>query len=249
VGYTYDLVRDWLEVEGHSYRLSLEWTQRGVESWLVRNLAGASFKPKRAAHARLIEQRTRLTHALGAKALWQGYEQPGAVRTAGEVRTSARMGNFFSWIAAQRKPDVIVEFGTAFGTSGMYWLSGLESARTGKLFTFEPNTEWAAIARGNLSAVSSRYVLTEGIFEERVGAVLGDAPVIDIAFIDAIHTTEFVMRQFEVVSQRLEPGGLMLFDDVDFSDDMADCWKRLAQDGRAVASVTVAGHVGILEMQ
>lgn len=249
MGYTYDLVRDWLEVEGHSYRLALEWTERGAGSWLARNLAGASFKPQRAAHARLIERRTRHTQKLGAKALWQGYAQPGVARTAEDVRTSARMGNFFSWLAARRKPGVIVEFGTAFGTSGMYWLSGLESANSGKLYTFEPNSEWAAIARENLGAISTRFELTEGTFEDRVSTVLGDVPVIDIAFIDAIHTAEFVMRQFDLVLQRLKPGGLMLFDDVDFSEDMAACWKGLAQDRRAVASVTVAGHVGILEMK
>ncbi len=143
----------------------------------------------------------------------------------------------------------MVEFGTAFGTSGMYWLSGLESVRCGKLFTFEPNREWASIARENLRAISSRFELTEGTFEDNAQAKLGDGPSIDIAFIDAIHTSAFVLPQFELVLQHLKSGGLVLFDDIDFSDDMADCWRRVAQGSGATASVAVAGHVGLLEVK
>ena len=246
--YTVNRIRDFLEIKGYSYRLSLDWVKREPSSWLASNLPAESFKPRRAAHARRIEARTAATQRLGAKPLWPGYGQDGAVRTANEVRTSARMGCLFTWLVLRRKPSVVVEFGTAFGTSGMYWLSGLETTRSGKLFTFEPNREWATIARENLIAISQRFDLTEGTFEDNVQAKLGDGQVIDVAFIDAIHTSAIVLPQFELVLRRLKPGGLVLFDDIDFSEDMADCWLRLAKDTRVGASVAVAGHVGIVEM-
>ena len=131
----------------------------------------------------------------------------------------------------------------------MYWLSGLESTRSGKLLTFEPNREWAAIARENLRAISNSFELTEGTFEDNVQAALGDRRILDIAFIDAIHTSAFVLPQFELVLQRLKPGGLVLFDDIDFSDDMGDCWRQIAQDRRVCASVALADHVGLVEMR
>ena len=131
----------------------------------------------------------------------------------------------------------------------MYWLTGLEANGAGKLFTFEPHRDWAAIARENLRSIGTRFELIEGTFEEKVGSILGDGPSIDIAFIDAIHTSEFVLPQFEQVVQRLKPGGLVLFDDIDFSDDMADCWRGLAHDDRVLSSVAVAGHVGIVEIK
>ena len=246
--YTVNLIRDFLEVEGYSYRLSLDWVKREPSSWLASNLPEKSFKPGRAPHAKRIEARTAATQKLGAKPLWQGYGQDGAVRTANEVRTSARMGCLFTWLVLSRKPSVVVEFGTAFGTSGMYWLSGLETTGSGKLFTFEPNRGWAAIARENLRAISTRFELVEGTFEDNVHAQLGDGQTIDIAFIDAIHTSAFVLPQFEIVIQRLKPGGLVLFDDIDFSDDMRGCWQRVAQDSRVRSSVGVATHVGIVEM-
>ena len=248
MGYTVNLLRDFLNLKGYTYQLSLDWTRREPASWLAQNLPAESFKPRRTPHARQIERRATRTEQLGAKPLWPGYGQADAVRTPSAVRTSAKMGNFFTWLVTRRRPNVLVEFGTAFGTSGMYWLSGLETTRSGKLFTFEPNREWAAIARENLRSISTRFESIDGTFEDNVHAVLGDSPSIDIAFIDAIHTSEFVFSQFELVVQRLNPGGLILFDDVDFSEDMADCWRRLARDPRVLASLTVAGHVGAVEI-
>lgn len=249
MSYTVNRIRDFLEFEGYSYRLSFDWIQREPSSWLACNLPHESYKPRRAPHARRIAGRTAATQKLGAKQLWHGYGEPGAVRTVNEVRTSASVGNLFTWLVMQRKPELVVEFGTAFGTSGMYWVSGLEATRSGKLLTFEPNRDWAAVARENLRAISTRFELTEGTFEDNVHAVVGDGPYIDIAFIDAIHTSAFVLPQFELVLQRLKPGGLVIFDDIDFTEDMAECWRRLAHDPRVLAAVAVAGHVGIVEMK
>lgn len=249
MGYTVNLLRDFLNLKGYTYQLSLDWIRREPASWLTQNLPAASFKPRRTPHARKIERRATGTERLGGKPLWLGYGQGKLMRTPSAVRTSAKMGNLFAWLVVHRRPDVVVEFGTAFGTSGMYWLAGLEATSSGKLFTFEPNREWAAIAQENLRSISTRFELIDGTFEDNVHAVLGDGPSIDIAFIDAIHTSEFVFSQFELVVQRLTPGGLILFDDVDFSEDMADCWRRLAHDPRVLASLTIAGHVGAVEIK
>jgi predicted O-methyltransferase YrrM len=223
VSYTVNWIPDFLELEGYSYRLSFDWIRRESSSWLARNLPLENYKSARSPHARRIEPN--------------------------EVRTSANIGNLFTWLVMQRKPEIVVEFGSAFGTSGMYWLSGLEATGSGRLLTFEPNHDWAMVARDNLSAIGSRFELTERVFEDNVHAVVGDVPCIDIGFIDAVHTSAFVLPQFELVLQRLRPGGLVLFDDIDFTEDMAACWRRLAHDRRVLAAVAVAGHVGIVEMK
>ncbi len=139
-----------------------------------------------------IESRAQASNSLGPRPLWSGYRSltnyptdTKGTRSSNDVRSAPTMGRFFAWIAAERKPDVIVEFGTAFGVSGMYWLAGLNAAATGTLFTFEPNADWASIADANLSAISHRYRLTVGTFEDHVASTL-DGRGIDIAFVDAI---------------------------------------------------------------
>jgi predicted O-methyltransferase YrrM len=94
------------------------------------------------------------------------------------------------------KPEIVVEFGAAFGVSGMHWLSGLRANAGGRLFTFEPNEVWAELARVNLERIHHPFELTVGTFEDNI-AVLGDQ-LIDLAFIDAIHTSEFVLPQFDL---------------------------------------------------
>lgn len=128
----------------------------------------------------------------------------------------------------------------------MYWLAGIEQSGCGDLLSFEVNKNWAAIALKNLQEIGTRFCLTEGTFEENIASVLAGRKI-GIALIDAIHTSEFVNRQFEIVLTYLEPGGIVVLDDVDFSDDMAQCWSAIANDPRVLASVAVNGHLGIIE--
>ena len=79
----------------------------------------------------------------------------------------------------------------------MYWLLGLELAQSGHLWTFEPNDTWAAIARENLATVSAHFTAVTGTFEDNVDDALSDNRI-DVAFIDAVHTSEFVRPQYRV---------------------------------------------------
>jgi predicted O-methyltransferase YrrM len=224
-------------------------------SWLKTNLPPRLSLPK-PIYADLIETRAVETQQLGAKPLWEGYAtlrdypQPtaGSARESNQVRSTASAGRFFAWLVAERRPSIIVEFGTAFGVSGMYWLGGLERNRHGRLLTFEPNAVWAEIAQKNLAAIGSRFELTVGTFEENIDAALGPDERVDIAFVDAIHTSAFVFRQFDILAPRMQRGGLVLFDDINFSDDMATCWQTLATDRRVRASATVDGRLGVVEI-
>jgi predicted O-methyltransferase YrrM len=200
-----------------------------------------------------VADRRRQTEALGAKPLWDGYRQvtdyprrTGGDRSAAQVGTKARAGRIYAWLAARRAPDVIVEFGAAFGVSGMYWLTGLEAAGRGRLMSYEPNAIWADIAEENFRSISDRFILHRGTFEDLAASTLTPETV-DIAFVDAIHTRAFVEAQFAILRPFLKPGALVLFDDIDFSDDMAACWQALARSPWALASGEIGQRVGILE--
>jgi predicted O-methyltransferase YrrM len=201
-----------------------------------------------------IERRAAATNGLGPQPLWQGYRDvagyPRATsgsRSANEVRSDAGMGRFFAWLAAARRPYTIVEFGTAFGVSGMYWLAGLKAAGRGMLFSFEPNAAWAAVARENLAAISNRYRLTVGTFEDHVEAELAGRSI-DIAFVDAIHTGSFVRAQYAILRRHTRRGSLILFDDIDFSGDMRACWTEIAAAPEVATSAQIGGRLGIVEL-
>ena len=125
--------------------LHLQWVKRA--GTLFELLPEREFTPPRAPQESRIRRRMRRTEHIGDSSLAELYGEPGGTRRPDDVSVSPAIGRLFAWLAAQRKPELVVEFGTAFGASGMYWLAALEAAKHGTLFTFEINDAWAAVAR------------------------------------------------------------------------------------------------------
>lgn len=234
--------------------LSPTFIKRG-EGWL-RSSVTDLFVPPNFEFVPKIEMLADRADKLGPQPLWSGYAElrsyptdtRNTTRRANSVRTKTLLGRTYTWLAQQRAPDAIVEFGTAFGVSGMFWLAGLELARSGTLFTFEPNRVWAEIAQDNLKAISNRFVLTVGTFEDNAARVL-KAGTVGIGFIDAIHTAEFVYSQYAILKQYLMPGAIVVFDDISFSAGMKECWLDIARQDDVVASLTFGTRVGLIEIR
>lgn len=221
--------------------------------WLAATLP-SSFDPAQVDIA-TVRSRAEQTKRLGERPLWEGYrdvkDYPRATsgsRTSEQVQTHEDMGALYAWLVNKRKPEIVVEFGTAFGISGMFWLTGLELAGSGKLMTYEPNEIWADIAEKNLAAISNRFTLTRGIFEDCAANTLVEKSV-DIAFIDAIHTSHFVYAQFEKLKPYFKRDALVLFDDIGFSPDMNQCWKDLAMRPEVTSSYELGSRVGLVELR
>lgn len=202
-----------------------------------------------------VRARAEETRRLGEQPLWEGYREvkdyPYATsgnRTSDQVRTTEDLGAFYAWLVSIRKPELIVEFGTAFGISGMFWLTGLNMAGGGRLLTYEPNAVWADIAEKNLAAISDRFVLNRGMFEHLAAQTLA-ANSVDIAFIDAIHTSEFVHAQYDILKPYLKRDALVFFDDINFSPDMRQCWRELAVRPEVVASFEIGKRAGLVELR
>lgn len=201
-----------------------------------------------------IERRYEISESKGALPLWEGYRtlegyprDTVGTRSTSEVSTPTNYGSFYVGLIAQFKPKTIVEFGGAFGVSGMYFLTGVNRAKSGHLYSFEPNAAWAKIAQDNLNSISPSHTLQVGTFEENVDRVVKDK--INLAFVDAIHTAEFVNRQVDILMPRMADYGVMIFDDINFSEDMQSCWQAISQSNLAVASATVGRRQGIIQIR
>lgn len=236
--------------EFFGHETSVTWVKQAEGSWLAQHLQGAALRPAGTAVSGRIEKLAEQTNRMGPQPLWEGYAGNnigGTTRMPAGVRTTVVMGNVYSWLVQTWQPEVIVEFGTAFGVSGMYFLAGLEANGKGKLLTFEPNETWRRMAVDCLEQIGTRFVSTAGTFEAMVDTVLPAGERIDMAFIDAIHTSAFVMPQLERVVARCSDHALVILDDINFSDDMQACWSRVSRDARFVSSVALGQRVGILE--
>jgi len=119
----------------------------------------------------------------------------------------------------------------------------------GELLTFDPNKVWADVARENIARIGNRFKLTIGTFEDNVDKSLSPDRGIDMAFIDAIHTSEFVNPQLDIVIKKSSSKALIMLDDINFSEDMKRCWQNVSADSRFSASAALGNRVGILELQ
>lgn len=225
--------------------LKLRWRKR--DGWLATHLTERIPHAPRKAE---IEAAAEATNSLGPQPLADEYGEAGGSRTPAVVRSSSYAGDLYAWLVQQRRPRTVVEFGSAFGVSGMYFAAGLQAAQAGHLYSFEINHEWAEIAARNIGSVCDRFTLTRGAFEDHVAKVVPTP--IDLALVDGIHTYEFVMRQYEVLRPRMSGGGLIAFDDIDFAKPgarMGEAWDDIADSQEVVAAVEVQGRIGLAEMK
>jgi len=232
--------------------LNIQWIRQDQNSWLGRNLGADGVEIVEEPLDRLIEYIAQMTNDEGTFPLWNGYgetcrDAEPASRMPNEVRIGSFIGSFFTWLVRQRHPNLIVEIGTAFGVSGMYWTAGLEMGGRGCLVTFEPNAVWQSIAARNISVISSKFRSICGTVEECAATSFEGGETIDILFIDAIHTDAVVRSQLELLKPHLSQGALVLIDDINFSDDMKRCWQSLSVADDVRASVEIKGRIGVLE--
>lgn len=236
-------------------RVSLNILHAGNKSWTQRNVPEFTGPPAELKPAfRKIELLAKTTQQKGAMPLWSGYDnihgypaQTGArsKRTSDEVRTTKNIGAFYTWLVVRRRPQHIIEIGGAFGVSGMYWTAGLMHNDYGQVYSFEPNDAWIKLAEENISQIGDRAKLIAGTFEANQASL---PEKIDLAFIDAIHTRSFVLRQLHLVLERAVAGSLIILDDINFSSEMQDLWRELARDPHFTAAFEVNDRVGILEL-
>ena len=106
-------------------RIPIQWIKKDRSSWLFQKFNMVSIRPKTSAYSKEIETLAWKTNKLGAQPLWKGYEGNnvgGSKRMPDKVRTASEMGDLYTFLVQELKPRIVVEFGTAFGVSGMYFL-------------------------------------------------------------------------------------------------------------------------------
>ncbi|MBW8726620.1 MAG: class I SAM-dependent methyltransferase [Inquilinus limosus] len=222
-------------------------------AFLTEDRVAELIRPRPFGKERRIAERARLTQEMGPLALWEGYRdftapEDSFTRSSNSVRTSHKYGRVYVQLVRGFRPWTVVEIGTAFGVSGMYWLAGLSANRRGRLVTFDPNRQWQEIARANLAAISPRFTAVAETFEAGFAAtgIRFDRP--GIAFIDGIHVGDIVKAQAELLLARIASPWILVFDDIRFNDGMYRCFREIEQAAGVVSAVEIESRVGILEV-
>jgi len=101
-----------------------------------------------------------------------------------------------------------------------------------RLVTVEGSPSLARIASEHLAAVSRTARVVEGMFAEVLEVVLAALrPGIDLAYIDGQKDAAGIMPVIRRVVDHLQPGGVLVLDDIRWSRDLATLWAELTSAG------------------
>lgn len=153
-----------------------------------------------------------------------------------------------SWLGHQQpRPLQIIELGTSLGITTAY-LASADSRN--RVVTLEGSGELLKIAQGVWRALRLENIeWVEGAIDDTllsyVRAQAQKAQPVDIAYIDANHTYEATFRYVSALLPLMPEKGILIIDDIHYSEEMEQAWEALKTDSRVTTSMDLY-HVGIL---
>jgi len=119
----------------------------------------------------------------------------------------------------------IIELGSSLGITSSY----LSFARKkSNIYTFEGSPEIAKIAENTFKQLKlSNIELHFGEFSNTLPQVLEKIDTVDFAFIDGNHRYEPTIKYFEMLLKKATNDSVFVFDDIYWSEGMAQAWKEI----------------------
>jgi predicted O-methyltransferase YrrM len=183
---------------------------------------------------------------------WTGDDAHGEtllVNTVAEVthrKSQPPMSGFmlFKLVRAFR-PGNCLELGTGVGISAAFQGAALALNGDGRLVTLEALASRVALAREVLADLGLASVeVRGGRFQALLGDVLDELGVVDFAFVDGHHDEAATIRYFERILPFLAKDGVLVFDDIRWSDGMRRAWSAISTDRRLKLAVDL-GRAGV----
>ena len=141
------------------------------------------------------------------------------------------------------KANYILELGTSLGVSTAYLASANSKA---EVVTLEGNPDIAAKARETFQCIQLQNIRQViGPFGETLDAVLSEMPRLDFIFLDGHHAKEPTLFYFEKTLARCHENSVLVIDDIHWSADMQEAWKKIQQHPNVTLSIDLF-YMGIV---
>lgn len=138
-------------------------------------------------------------------------------------------------IITDQQYNTILELGTSLGQNTLYMQ---QASPNGKIYTLEGSPEIARKAQEHFDAFEADSIqLIEGNIDKTLADVLKEISHIDLAYLDANHRYEPTLRYFEQILPRLHDQSLVVIDDIHWSREMNEAWKKLRNHPRVSLSL------------
>lgn len=137
--------------------------------------------------------------------------------------------------ASFTKAQNVLELGTSLGVSTAYL-----AQNASKVYTIEGHPQIAALAqemfqKEGFTNIDSRI----GLFDDVLPTILDQVSTFDLVFIDGNHLFEPTLRYFEMFLEKLSPSGVIIFDDIYWSQEMADAWAEIKKHPKVTLTIDI----------
>jgi len=120
------------------------------------------------------------------------------------------------------KPSSILEFGTSFGLSTIYFSLANPNS---KIYTIEGSEEIYMKANENFKLLGLKNIISlQGSFIYNIDKVLNEENSFDFIFFDGDHTYESTIIYFEKCLSKINNNSIFVFDDINWSEEMERAW-------------------------
>jgi len=138
-------------------------------------------------------------------------------------------GSFYHHLVRGMGLHRVLELGTNVGMSGSYIASALQAETEGKLVTLEGSEAVSEVARQVFEAqgLEDRVTRIIGPFHETLAGCLTEHGPFDLVFVDGHHDGPATVEYFHTIRPHVASSGLMIFDDIRWSESMAEAWSEI----------------------
>jgi predicted O-methyltransferase YrrM len=171
-----------------------------------------------------VEEYAHGQHPEAERSPW-GVERHTFQEIATRVSVPMSFGLFLYLCAAGFEARRILELGSCAGISGCYLASAPSCT---EFVTLEVSPAMAELARDNLNSVTRNATVINADFEKGLPAVIGpETAPFDLVWIDGHHEKDATLRYFAQLRGHVSRGGLMLFDDINWTPQMHEAWDLI----------------------
>jgi len=169
-----------------------------------------------------------------------------------------KKGRLLDSLVRFMRPVCCVEAGTAYGMSALFVLSALEKyCEGGSLYTVEAFDPQYSLSSNLLTShFEGKVKCYRGLTGDTLPSVVTEAGGVDLFVHDAGHSRDDYVNDFTSVVDSLQPGSIVLFDDIRW-DDPRFCetpprcyegWREVAAHSRVCHAVEVGSNMGLLRL-
>jgi predicted O-methyltransferase YrrM len=184
----------------------------------------------------LLKDRT----VLDIKDLGAGSVKSGKTRrTIREITkhssSTIKYGKLLYRIMEYFQPATILELGTCLGIGTAFLAAASPKSA---IITLEGSDQLINRAKKNFEYLRINNVTTfQGNFNDLLPSVLNNNSGIDMVFIDGNHKGEATIEYFEACLQNMTIPGIIIFDDIRWSEDMFHSWNKIIKNEHVTLSI------------